>query len=312
MCFSHSSVGKEFACNAGDLGLIPGLGRSSGEENGNPLQYSHLENPMDREAWQAIAQGVARVRHDLVTKPAQRCEGREVGNKGWDGWMAVLLSPSLVNALWPHGRQASLSLTTPQSLPKFIFIALVMPSSHLILWCPLLLLPSIFPSIRDFSNELAVHIRWPKYWSFNISSSNECSGLLSLKTDWFDLFAVQGTLRSLLQHHRLKSSVLWCSAFFIVQLPQPYVTTGKTIALTIWTFVSRVMSLPFNTLSRFVTDFLPRSNLLISWLQSPCADYWLNGHEFEWTPGDSEGQGSLACYSPLDWRVGHNLATQRQ
>ena len=154
-------------------------------------------------------------------------------------------------------------------------VALVMPSSHLILWCcPLLPLPSIFPSIKDFSSESAVHIRWPKYWSFSfsISPSNECSGLISLKIDWFDLLAFQGTFRSLLQQHSSKASVLWRSAFFMVQLSQPYVTTGKTIALTVWTFVSRVMSLLFNTLSRFVIAFLPRSShLLISWLQSSSA-----------------------------------------
>ena len=149
-----------------------------------------------------------------------------------------------------------------------------MPSSHLILWCPLLLLPSIFPSIRDFSNESAICIRWPKYWSFSfyINPSNECSGLISLKIDWFDLLDVHGTFRSLLQHYSLKASILWCSAFFMVQLSQPYMTTGKTIALTIQTFIGRVMSLLFNTLPRFVIVFLPRSNcLLISWLQSPSA-----------------------------------------
>ena len=150
-------------------------------------------------------------------------------------------------------------------------IVLVMPSNHLILWHPLFHLPSIFPSIRDFSNELSLHIRWPKYWSFSFSnsSSSEYSGLISLKIDWFDLLAVQGTLRSLLQNHSLKASILWHSAFFMVQLSQPYMTTGKTIALTIQTFVSRVMSLVFNTLSRFVIAFLPCSNNLISWLQSP-------------------------------------------
>ena len=132
-----------------------------------------------------------------------------------------------------------------------------MLSSHLILWRPLLLLPSIFPSIRDFSNESSVHIRWPKYWSFSFSASpsSEYSGLISLKIDWFHLLAVQETFRSLLQHHSSKASILWCSAFFIVQLSQSYVTTGKTTALTIQTFVGRVMSLLFNTLSRFVIDF---------------------------------------------------------
>ena len=149
-----------------------------------------------------------------------------------------------------------------------------MPSNHLILCNPLLLLTSIFPSIRVFSNESVLHIGWPKYWSFSfsISSSNEYSGLISFRIDWLDLLAVQQTLQSLLQNHSLKASILWCCAFFTVQLSQPYVTTGKTIALTIWTFIGRVMSLLFNTLSRLVMAFLRRSNcLLISWLQSPSA-----------------------------------------
>ena len=130
---------------------------------------------------------------------------------------------------WAAACQASLSLTISQSLPKFMFIALVMPSSHLILWWPLLLLPSIFPSLRDFSNESALHIRWPEYWSFSINPSDQNSGLISFKIDWFDLLAVQETFRSLLQHHSLKASILWSSAFFTVQLSLPYVTTGKII-----------------------------------------------------------------------------------
>ena len=144
-------------------------------------------------------------------------------------------------------------------------LKLVMPSNHLALCRPLLLLPSIFPSIRVFSNESALCIRWPKYWSFsfNISPSNEYSRLISFRIDWFDLLAVQGTLKSLFQHHSLKASVLWCSAFFIVQLSHPYMTTGKTIALTRWTFVSKVMSLLFNMLSRLVIAFLPRSKHLL-------------------------------------------------
>ena len=172
---------------------------------------------------------------------------------------------------WTAACQAFLSLTIPRNLPKFMFIALVMPSNHLILWCPLLLLPSVFPSIRDFSSDSSVHIRWPKYWSFSfsISPSSVYSGFISLKIDWFDLQAVQGTLRSLFQYHSLKALIIWHSAFFTVQLSQPYVATGKTIVLTIWTFVGRVMSLFFNTLSRFVIAFLPRNScLLISWLQS--------------------------------------------
>ena len=144
-----------------------------------------------------------------------------------------------------------------------------MPPKHLILCHPLLLLPSILPSIRVFSNESVLHIRWPKYWSFSIISSNEYSGLISFRMDWFDLFAIQGTLKSLLQHHSSKASVLWCLAFFMVQLSHPYMTTGKTIALTRWTFTGKIMSLLYNTLSRFIITFLPRSKcLLISWLQS--------------------------------------------
>ena len=146
----------------------------------------------------------------------------------------------------------------------------VMPSNHLILCRPLFLLPSIFPSIRVFSDESALRIRWPKYWSFsfNISPSNEHPGLICFRMDWLDLLAVQGTLKSLLQHHSSKAAILLCSAFFIVQLSHPYITTGKTIALTRRTFVDKVMSLLLNMLSRLVITFLPRSKrLLISWLQ---------------------------------------------
>ena len=149
-----------------------------------------------------------------------------------------------------------------------------MASSHLILCHPLPLLPPIPPSIRVFSNESALHIRWPKYlsFSFSISPSNEHTGLISFRMDWLDLLAVQGTLKSLLQHHSSKASIFRHSAFFIVQLSHPYMTTGKTIALTRWTFASKVMSLLFNMLSRLVITFLPRSKrLLISWLQSPSA-----------------------------------------
>ena len=169
-------------------------------------------------------------------------------------------------------RQASLSITNSRSLLKLMSIESVMPSSHLILCRPLLLLPSIFPSIKVFSNESALCIRWPKYWSFSfsISSSNDYSGLISFRIDWFDLLAVPETLKSLLQHHSSKPSILQCSAFFIVQLSHPYMTTGKTIALTRWTFVGKVMSLLLNMLSRFIIVFLPRSkHLLMSWLQSP-------------------------------------------
>ena len=174
---------------------------------------------------------------------------------------------------WTAGRQASMSITNSWSLFKLMSIKSVMPSNHLIL-CHPLLLPSIFPSIRVFSNESVLPIRWPKYWSFSfsISPSNEYSGLISFRMDWLDLLAVQGTLRSLLQHHSSKASILSCSVFFIVQLSHPYLSTSKTRALTRWTFVGKVMSLLFNMLSRLVITFLPRSKrLLISWLQSPSA-----------------------------------------
>ena len=166
----------------------------------------------------------------------------------------------------------SLSITNSQSLLKLMphqVSDAIQPFC-----CPLLLPPSIFPSIRVFSNESALHMRWPKYWSFsfNISPSNEYSGLISFSFDWLYLLAVQWTLKSLLQHHSSKASILWCSAFFIVQLSHPHTTTGKTIALTRWTFVGKVMSLLFNMLSRLVITFLPRSShLLISWMQSPAA-----------------------------------------
>ena len=159
---------------------------------------------------------------------------------------------------WTAGPQTSLSLTISQSLLKLMSIESVMPSNHLIHCHSLFLPPSIFPSIRVFSNEWALCVRWPKFWSFSISSSNEYSEMISFRIDWFDL-GVQGTLKSLLQHHSLKALILWCSAFFIVQLSHPYMTTGKTIALSIWTFVSKVMSLLFNTLSRLVIAFLSRS-----------------------------------------------------
>ena len=175
---------------------------------------------------------------------------------------------------WTTAHQASLSISNSQSPPKLMSIESVMPSNHLILCRPFLLLPSIFPSIRVFSNESALCIRWPKYWSFsfNVSPTNEYPGLISFRMDWLDLPAVQGILKSLLQHHSSKASILLCSAFFTVQLSHPYMTTGKTIALTRWTFVGKVTSLLFNMLSRLVVTFLPRSKrLLISWLQSPSA-----------------------------------------
>ena len=165
---------------------------------------------------------------------------------------------------WTTTQQASLSITNSRSLIKLMSIESVMPSNHT-LCCPLLFLPSIFFSIRVFSNQSVLCIRWPRYWSFSfsISPSNEYSGLSSFRMDWFYFLAVQGTLKCLLQHHSSKASILRCSAFFIVQLSHPYMTTGKTVALTRWAFVGKVMSLLSNTLSRLVIVFLPRSKCLL-------------------------------------------------
>ena len=175
---------------------------------------------------------------------------------------------------WIAACQASLSITNSRSLLRLMCLESVMPSSHLILCRPLLLLPGIPPSIRVFSNESTLRMRWPKYWSFSfsISPSKEHPGLISFRMDWLDLLAVQGTLKSLLQHHSSKASILRYSAFFTVQLSHLYMTTGKTTALTRRTFVGKGMSLLFNMVSRLVITFLPRSKtLLISWLQSPSA-----------------------------------------
>ena len=198
----------------------------------------------------------------------------------WEGSKSTLSSVQSLSRVrlfatpWTAAHQASLSITNPQSLLKVMSIESVMPSSHLILCCPLLLLLPISPSIRVFSSESTLHMRWPKYWSFSfsISTSNGHPGLISFRMDWLDLLAVQGTLKSLLQHHSSKASILQRSAFFTVQLSQPYMTTGKTMALTRWTFVGKVMSLLFDMLYTLVITFLPRSKrLLISWLQSPSA-----------------------------------------
>ena len=164
---------------------------------------------------------------------------------------------------WTAGRQAFLSITNPRSLLKLMSIKSVMSSNHLILCCPLFLPPLIFPSIRVFSDKSVLCIRWPKYWSFSISPSNEYLGLISFRMDWLDLLAVQGTLESLLQHYSPKTATLQCSAFFIVQLSHPYMATGKTIALTSCTLVGKVMSLLLNMLSSLVITFLPRSKRLL-------------------------------------------------
>ena len=194
-----------------------------------------------------------------------------------DDELSVQFSCSVMSSSaipWTTACQASVSITNSLRLFKFTSIESVMPSNHLILCHPFLLLPSIFPSIWVFSNKSVFCIRWPKLWSFSfsISPSSEFSGLISFKMDWLDLLAVQGTLKSLRQHHSSKALILQHSALFILQLSNPYMTTGKTIALTTWTFVGKVMSLLFNILSRLVITFLPRSKrLLILWLQWPSA-----------------------------------------
>ena len=183
------------------------------------------------------------------------------------------MCPNLCDPM-KNNTPSSLSITNSRCLPSLMSIKLVMSSTHLILPFSLLLLHSIFLSIRVFSNESVLHILWPKCWSFSfsISPSNEHPGMISFRMDWLDLLAVQGTLKSLLQHHCSKESILLCSAFFIVQLSHPYMTTGKTIALTRQTFVGKVVSVLFIMLSRLVITFLPRSKrLLVSWLQSPSA-----------------------------------------
>ena len=247
---------------------------STGEGNGKPLQYSCLKNPTT--VWKG-----KKIEHWKINSPGLEVPDMLLENSGEITEERMKFSSFHFNhsvmfdSLWPHwtaAHQASLSITNSQSLLKLMSIESVMPSNNLIFCHPCLLLPSIFPSIRVFSNESVLHLRWPKYWSssFSINPSNEYSGLISFRMDWLNLLAVQGTLRSLLQHHGLKASILQHSAFFMVQLSHPYLTTGKTTALTIWTFVCKVMSLLFNTLSRFVIAIHPKSKcLLISWLQSP-------------------------------------------
>ena len=207
--------------------------------------------------------------------PALQADFYHLSHQGSPFNSVQLLSHVWLFAIpWTTARQASLSITNSWSSPKPVSIMSVMQSNHLILCCPLLLLPSIFPSIRVFSNESALCNRWAKYWSFSfsISPSNEYPGLISFRMDWLNLLAVQGTIKSLLQHHGSKASILWCSAFCIVQLSHPYMTTGKTIALTKRIFIGKVMSLLFHMMSRLVVTFLPSSKrLLISWLQSPSA-----------------------------------------
>ena len=224
------------------------------EEPGGPLQAIS--------PW-----GHKRVGCDLVTRQQQE------GNCALLSSVQLLSRVPLFATPQTAAHQASLS-TSSRSLLKLMSIESVMPSNHLILCRPLLLLPSIFPSIRVFSNESALRIKWPKYWSFsfNISPSSAYPGLIPFRMDWLDLLEIQGTLKSLLQHHSSKASIVWRSAFFTVQLSHAFMTTGKTIALTRRTFVGKIMSLLFNMLSRLAITFLPRSkHLLISWLKSPSA-----------------------------------------
>ena len=210
--------------------------------------------------------GLQRIGHDWETNTFTRFSS-----------VQLLSCVRLFATPWTAACQASLSITNSQSLPKLMSTESVMPSTHLILCYPLLLLPSVFPSIRVFSDESTLCIRWPKYWnfSFNISPSSEHPGRISFRMDWLDFLAVQGTLKSLLQHHSSKASILWHLPFFMVELSHPYMTIGKTIALTRQTFVGKVMSLLFNMLCRLVMVFLPRSKcLLVSWLQSPSGWFW--------------------------------------
>ena len=241
--FPCGSDGKESSCNVEYLGSIPGLGRSHRGGYGSLLQYSCLKNPHGQ-------------RYLAGYSPWGHKQSDMTERLNWTETAA---------------HQASWSFSISWSLLKLMFIESVMPSNHLILCCPLLFPPSVFPRIRVFSNESVVLIRWPKDWSFSfrISPSNEYSGLISFRIDWFHFLAVQGTLRSLLQHHSSKASIIWCSVFFMVQLSHLCTHTGKTIALTIWTCACKVMSVLFNMLSRLVIAFLPRcKRLLISWLQS--------------------------------------------
>ena len=255
--------------NAGDLvrdtGSTPDLERSPGGGHGSPLQHSCLVNPINRGAWPAIGHRVAKSQTWLKPPSMHAYMFSSVQSLS-HVWLFVIP--------WIAARQASLSITSSQSLLKLMSIESVMPSSHLILCHPLFLLSPIPPSITVFSNESTLHMKWPKYWSvnFSISPSNEHPGLISFRMDWLDFLTVQETPKCLLQHHSSKASIFRCSAFFTVQLSHPYMTTGKTIALTRRTFVGKVMSLLFNMLSRLVITFLPRcKRLLISWLQSPSA-----------------------------------------
>ena len=232
------SVSEESAWNVGDLGSIPGLERSPGGGHGNPHQYSGLENPHGQRS--LVGYSPWGFKELDTTAQLSTCICMHTHTHISVQFICSVVSDSATP--WTAACQASLSITNSWSLQKLMSIMSVMPSNRLILHLPRLLLPSIFPSIRVFSSEVVLHIRWPKNWSFSfsINPSNEYSGLISYKIDWLDLLAVRGTLKRLLQHHSSKASILQCSAFFIVQLSHPYMMTGKTIALTRWTFVDNV------------------------------------------------------------------------
>ena len=245
MSFPCGSAGKESAWNVGDPGSIHGSGRSTGEGKGYLLQYSGLENSMNCIVLGVTKSGTRLSYFHIVF--VLKYSLKVVFESFWYQFSSVQSFSRVQFSVtpWTSAHQASLSITNSRSPPKPMSSELMMPSNYLILCRPLLLLPSIFPSIRVFSNESALCTRRPKYWSFsfNISPSNEHPGLSSFRMDWLDLLTVQGTLKSLLRHHSSKASILWCSVFFIVQLSHPYMTTGKTIALTRWTFVDKGTSL---------------------------------------------------------------------
>ena len=266
---------KNPPANAGGTGLIPGMGRSPEVGSGNPLQIFAWRIPWTWKPGGLQSMGLQRVGHDWATNTST-FRTAFIYLKMFSS-VQLLSQVRLFATPWITALQASLSIINSESLLKLMSIESEMPSSHLILCCPLLLLFPIPPSIRVFSNESTIPMRWPNYWSFSfsISPSSEYPGLISFRMDWLDLLAVQGTLKSLLQYHSSKASILRCSAFFTVQLSHPYTTTGKTIALTRRTFIGKVMSLLYKMLSRLVITFLPRSKRLsISWLQSPSAVIW--------------------------------------
>ena len=268
--FPCGSAGKESICPAGDLGSIPGFDPWVGEI---PWRREMLPTPVfwpeEFHGLYVVFMGSQRVGHDWA--PFTFCLEKPQSRSDYQVQIQLLSPVSLFVTPWTAAHQANLSITNSQSLLKLISIESVIPSSNLIPCCPLLLPHSIFRSIRIFSNESVLCIRWSEYWSFSfsISPSSEYSGLISFRMDWLDLLTVRGTLKSLLQHYSSKASILWHSAFFLVQLSHPCMTTGKTIALTRWTFVGKVMSLHFNMLSRLAIGEGNGNPLQYSCLENP-------------------------------------------